>query len=675
MIQKNRIHGEPILRAAIEKLENRALFAATPYLVPSAPGVTVTPVLTVGETGTQDATYRMVGIPDGLGAYDNGDGTFTVLMNHELGNTAGIVRDHGAKGAFVSKWVIKKDTLEVLSGDDLIKSVKIWNPATSAFESAAAFAFNRFCAAELADEGAFYDPETGLGTTERIFTNGEETTGGKGFAHIVTGALAGTTYELPYAGKFAWENAVASPYPQSKTILAGLDDSSRNFSSEGAADPSEVYFQIGNKLTGTGNPVADAGLLNGTLYGMKVATDANELTVANGERFTLVDLGDQRNKTAAQLQTDSIAAGITQFRRVEDGNFDPNSPNDFYFTTTDNFGGTTRLWKLEFDDITNPTLGGTITIAHDSPPGSPGEMFDNMTIDRNSDALLQEDPGGNPYLARIWHKDLETGDLLEVAKHNPALFDPAVTATPLTIDEESSGIVDISHILGEGTYLADVQAHYNINSATPFGFTNPDELVQGGQLVVINTNNPTATVSGGTLTVTGTIHDEKLGVERIGGTVHVRQNGVTFATFPSTTVKNVLVQAGNGNDWVSLHPNLDKPAVILGGNGDDRLVGSGKARNIIIGEAGRDTIVGRNTSDVLIGNRVNRTASQLIGLLNTWTSSLGYTQRINAIRPALTKYIFDDQVQDSLTGNGDNDWFLTKPRDLTMDLSATEVLN
>jgi hypothetical protein len=674
MIRKNRTHA-PILRAAIEKLEGRALFAATPYLVPSTPGVTVTPVLTVGETGTQDSTYRMVGIPDGLGAYDNGDGTFTVLMNHELGNTAGVVRDHGAKGAFVSKWVIKKDTLEVLSGDDLIKNVKIWNPATSAFESAAAFAFNRFCSADLPDEGAFYDPETGLGTTDRIFTNGEETTSGKGFAHIVTGALAGTTYELPYAGKFAWENAVASPYPQSKTILVGLDDSSRNFSSEGATDPSEVYFQIGNKLSGTGNPVADAGLLNGTLYGMKVANDINELTVASGERFTLVDLGDQRNKTAAQLQADSIAAGITQFRRVEDGHFDPNSPNDFYFVTTDNFGGTTRMWKIEFDDITNPTLGGTITIAHDSPPGSPGEMFDNMAIDRNSDALIQEDPGGNAYLARIWHKDLETGDFLELAKHNPALFDPTVNATPLTIDEESSGIIDVSHILGEGRYLVDVQAHYNINSANPFGFTNPDELVQGGQLLVINTNNPTAVLSGNTLKVTGTLNDEQIAVYRSGATVYAYHQGLQIGSFNASSIKNILVEAGNGNDWVSLNPNLDKPAVVLGGNGNDRVVGSGKARNILIGEAGNDQVVGRNAGDILIGNRVNRTTSQLIALLNTWTSSLSYTQRINAIRPALTKYILDDKVQDWLTGNGDNDWFLTKPKDLITDLSVAEIVN
>jgi len=79
----------------------------TPYLVSLAPNVSTTSILTVGDaTNTkQDGSgpYRMVGIPDGLGAFDNGDGTFSVLMNHELGETAGVVRAHGAKGAFVSE--------------------------------------------------------------------------------------------------------------------------------------------------------------------------------------------------------------------------------------------------------------------------------------------------------------------------------------------------------------------------------------------------------------------------------------------------------------------------------------------------------------------------------------------------------------------------------------------
>ena len=97
----------------------------SPYLLPVAPGVMNTALLSVGDAA--DNGYRMVGIPDGLGAFDNGDGTITVLMNHELRSDRGIVRAHGAKGAFVSKWIIEKKTLRVLEGSDLIKQVVLVN--------------------------------------------------------------------------------------------------------------------------------------------------------------------------------------------------------------------------------------------------------------------------------------------------------------------------------------------------------------------------------------------------------------------------------------------------------------------------------------------------------------------------------------------------------------------
>ena len=77
----------------------------SPYVIPTAPGIGVTSILTVGDSV---GGYAMVGIPDGLGAYDNNDGTFTVLMNHELGPAVGAVRAHGATGAFVSEWVVRK---------------------------------------------------------------------------------------------------------------------------------------------------------------------------------------------------------------------------------------------------------------------------------------------------------------------------------------------------------------------------------------------------------------------------------------------------------------------------------------------------------------------------------------------------------------------------------------
>ena len=96
-------------RLLVEQLESREFLTATPYVVPVAAGVTTQSILTVGDNV---GTYRMVGIPDGLGAFDNGNGTFTLLMNHELGNTSGVTRAHGAAGAFVSEWVFDKSTLQ-----------------------------------------------------------------------------------------------------------------------------------------------------------------------------------------------------------------------------------------------------------------------------------------------------------------------------------------------------------------------------------------------------------------------------------------------------------------------------------------------------------------------------------------------------------------------------------
>lgn len=137
----------------------------TPYLLSSDSHVYTESLLTVGDG---IGGYRMVGIPDGLGAFDNGDGTFTVLMNHELGDTAGIARAHGAAGAFVSQWVFDKTTLEVKSGHDLIQNVFTYDTTTSSYiEHNAALgngvAFNRFCSADLADQSAFYNSATGLG--------------------------------------------------------------------------------------------------------------------------------------------------------------------------------------------------------------------------------------------------------------------------------------------------------------------------------------------------------------------------------------------------------------------------------------------------------------------------------------------------------------------------------
>jgi hypothetical protein len=147
-----------------------------PYLVPVASGVTTKPLLTVGDTVNNKPNgtpYRMVGIPDGLGAMDNGDGTFTLLMNHEI-SSGGITRAHGNNGAFVSKWRIRKSDMTVLNGSDLIQNVSKFDVPTLSYLTPATgtYSFSRFCSADLPAFSAFYDAASGAGYNGRIFMNG-----------------------------------------------------------------------------------------------------------------------------------------------------------------------------------------------------------------------------------------------------------------------------------------------------------------------------------------------------------------------------------------------------------------------------------------------------------------------------------------------------------------------
>jgi len=70
---------------------------------------------------TANNGYRFNGIPDGVGVIDNGN-TLRIVVNHELGATAGAVRAHGSIGAYVSDLLIDKATLAVISGGDFLKS-------------------------------------------------------------------------------------------------------------------------------------------------------------------------------------------------------------------------------------------------------------------------------------------------------------------------------------------------------------------------------------------------------------------------------------------------------------------------------------------------------------------------------------------------------------------------
>ena len=449
------------------------------YLTPEAPGVKIDPILTVGDEAQNG--YKLVGLGDGTGAFDNGNGTFTFLVSHEINNLLGVNRAHGAKGAFVSKWVINKNDLSVVSGADLIQKVNIYTPGVgytlyNPADTTSKKAFSRFCSSDLPSISAFYNALTGLGTQERIFMNGEETgIEGRAFGHIVTGANAGTTYELPYLGKFSWENAVASTASGNNTVVAGTDDGTDG----------QVYFYVGTK-TNAGNEMDKAGLTNGRLYGISVTGLPAEISAtvpAPNTTFSMVDLGIVKDSTGLALNNRSNALSVTKFLRPEDGAFDPSNPNDFYFVTTNSFIAPSKMWRLRFTDIKNPTTGGTITAVLDGTEGP--KMMDNIGIDNFGHIIIQEDPGNQTHLAKIWQYTIANDQIKLIASHDSSRF-IAGGSNFLTQDEESSGVIDVQDILGAGNFLLFDQAHYSLGG----------ELVEGGQMLkmFVPTNNYTLQV-------------------------------------------------------------------------------------------------------------------------------------------------------------------------------------
>lgn len=460
-----------------------------PYLEGTPTGVKFVSIITAGDVVNG---YVCAGIPDGAGGWDNGDGTFTMLVNHEIPNTSAGIRAHGNNGAFVSKWIVNKSDWKVVSGSDLMQRVQLWNGTNFTLYSptnvAATSSFSRFCSGDVPAVSALYNSVTGKGTKERIMMNGEESgVEGRPFAHIATGPNAGTSWELTFLAKMAFENVIASPFEQDKTIVALTDDGTGG----------QVYFYIGDKKT-TGNEIEKAGLTGGKVYGLAVTgllIEVNASVPAAGTPFTLVDLGQTPGVSGATLNTNSVTGGVTTFLRPEDGLWDPKNPNDFYFVTTNGFGSPTRMWRARFTDIKNPENGGTITAVLDGTEPMGQQMYDNIGIDNFGHIIIQEDPGGNDYNARQWQYDIATDAIKELSKHDATRFVPG-GANFLTNNEEASGIFDAQEILGAGWFLLVDQAHHSVAG----------QVYEGGQILAMYNpdsynSNPEITVLGNSVEI------------------------------------------------------------------------------------------------------------------------------------------------------------------------------
>lgn len=483
---------------------------SNPYMIPMTRGWSATSLLTVGN---EVKGYRMSGIPDGLGAFDNGDGTISVLINHELVAGRGPARGHGGKGAFVSRWVMDKASLEVLSGRDFLEvpaklnlwSEGAWKPATAS--TGKPLDISRLCAADLAPASAFYNTASKKGYEGIIYLNGEEAgdnSANRAFAWIVADSSA---YELP-AFAFgkpgdksdpppSWENLLAHSATGDATVVIALSDGGSN----------QVYVYIGQKKD-SGSAIEKSGLAGGRIFSFLVAGVEKESRETNiGIQKSLPGKGAGKHISLATPNKG------TSFLRPEDGAWDPRNPNVFYFVTTDrnNFAadgsvrdgqdinqiGRSRLWAVTFDDVNRLAVDGTptakIEMLLDGTEG--GDMFDNIGIDGSGVIYLCEDPGNSRHNGKIWTYDTATGTFEAIVKFDPAKFGDVVSkiytppVAPFVDDKESSGVTDVTELFKAAPWfrpgcrllLVAAQAHFKYDDSDPIGA----QIVEGGQLLLL----------------------------------------------------------------------------------------------------------------------------------------------------------------------------------------------
>lgn len=490
--------------------------------------LSITSLITTGEVvnGLQagSSVYVPPGIFDGMSAYDNGDGTYTLLVNHELASSAGYQMNvaglngitpgaaSGVAGARISRFVVAKDIdgdaangfqSRVLSGGLAYDTVISPDPS---FNKSG---FNRFCSANLAPAGQF----SGRGFADSVFLLGEENGSGRFFA---LDTAAEDLYHVPAFGLGGWESATPVDTGSANTVAVMLfDDTS------GSAN--YLYLWVGTKASGSSDFLARNGIAaaSGSLYAWKATDIANTQAALNGVNlntavngsWVLLGSGTQVAGLASGTALRSLAAaqGAMAFVRIEDGDVDPVSGRQVAFNTTggsgDDLYGNTNIIDLTnaFDSSGQLAAGASSTLrvlvdadrltglARQSGVRNP----DNLDWSANGRLYIQEDrslPAGvsdgsfGSEEASIWSVDVVTGATERWAQIDrsavPSSYGQSDSAAADVGNWESSGVIDVSTIYGSapGTYfLADVQAH----SLTNGNLNGSAYLVEGGQIDLI----------------------------------------------------------------------------------------------------------------------------------------------------------------------------------------------
>lgn len=442
------------------------------------PQASLKPIITVGDPipgqeSNADPEQRVwAPIPDGLGAYRDGS-SLILFANHEITSS-------GVDGRFpyarVSRLELDPATLSVTGGS---------YPITG---KADGFLFQRLCSATFA--GA----DEGFGNG--WFLTGEESvTGGAEGIQLAVKHDGSETRKLPALGRFAHENYIAVPGVPGKVVLVGTDDNSP--ASLGSTARSELYLYVATDA---------AALLAGTgkLYVFKAElTNSGQLATGQPITGSFVEVASPGSLSADALQTAVDGLGAFKFVRLEDADYDRHPSSSagpsIYLVDTGNINARCgadacdlfgSIYRLDLDPA-DPTQHARLTLLARSRGVDAGDWAspDNIAVSGQS-LMLQEDPAyaGFNRPERIWNFPLGPHGTLGAPKAVVELETQKFTGNTCSDAAgtcwESSGIIDASKWLGDGTWLFDVQAH-----TLPFSYQDGQQVVsltkEGGQLLYL----------------------------------------------------------------------------------------------------------------------------------------------------------------------------------------------
>ena len=462
------------------------------YLIPASDGASLAVIATTGDTISNEI---LRGVPDGMGAMKNKDGTLTLLSNHEISTSADFAnkKDTGTWGSSISKMTFDPATKKITKMENWMKSMSYYNyatekwgstweqslpvgtPATDAYGAIIGTnGINRLCSGDLVPAGGFAYTEKDSKTKKSVtygykgavYMTGEE--GSDEQSRAFAFDADGNGIQLPKMGLAPWENLLTKPGTGKATIVMGNED--------GNATDSQLYMYVGTKQNTGANFAEKAGLTNGKLYTIALENYRTDNAVRTAAKGTKIKVGFNEvntNPKFGKLATMSQANGTT-FSRIEDGEFDSKNPNVFYFVTTesnkDPLATTPRpgatysrdggaLWKMTFADAKDPFKGATMEMLLNGTEAPYLTKPDNLTIDGDY-ILIQEDPGNNAHIARLVAYRISDGKLAEIAKFDERYFITGA-AKFITQDEESSGVINVNKFLKAS---GDTKSHFFLNA-------------------------------------------------------------------------------------------------------------------------------------------------------------------------------------------------------------------